>query len=149
LTQSINAFEGRWPLNTYAALDEARLSTPAKERLKTANAMTQRDYAELLKGRDAARAAYAKAAAKYDAFVTLGACGAAPKGLGSTGNTIMNVAASYLGCPAITLPLLEDESLPLGLQLMGGVDRDAALFNVAVWVSGAFKRNDLVGSLDS
>ena len=150
LTQSINAFEGRWPLNTYAALDAGTLSGPALDRLKTANAMTQRDYAELLKRRDAARAAYGKAAQRYDAFVTLGACGAAPKGLGSTGNTIMNVAASLLGCPAITLPLLSDENLPLGLQLMGGADRDAALFEAAVWVlAAAFGRSDLVGSLES
>jgi Asp-tRNA(Asn)/Glu-tRNA(Gln) amidotransferase A subunit family amidase len=150
LTQSINAFEGRWPLNTYNALDETKLSTPAKERLKTANTMTQKDYAELLKGRDAARAAYARAASKYDAFVTLGACGAAPKGLGSTGNTIMNVAASYLGCPAITLPLLSDDNLPLGLQLMGAVNRDSEMFDVASWMlAAAFNRNDLIGSLEA
>ncbi len=149
LTQSINAFEGRWPLNTYAALDAGKLSPAALDRLKTANAMTQRDYAGLLKQREAARAVYAKAAGKYDAFVTLGACGAAPKGLGSTGNTIMNVSASLLGCPAITLPLLADEGLPLGLQLMGGVERDAALFDTAVWVLAAFKRNDLIGSLET
>ena len=150
LTQSINAFEGRWPLNTYAALDESKLSDPAKDRLRIANAMTQRDYAALLARRQAARGAYAKAASRYDAFVTLGACGAAPKGLGSTGNTIMNVASSLLGCPAITLPLLSDEGLPLGLQLMGGVDRDAGLFDVAAWtLAAAFGRNDLIGTLDS
>ena len=149
LTQSINAFEGRWPLNTYAALDESKLSAPALDRLKTANAMTQRDYAALLARREAAREAYAKAASRYDAFVTLGACGAAPKGLGSTGNTIMNVSSSLLGCPAITLPLLSDEGLPLGLQLMGGVDRDARLFDVAAWVLTAFQRNDLAGSLET
>ncbi len=149
LTQSINAFEGRWPLNIYAALDAGKLSAPALDRLKTANAMTQHDYSELLGRRAAAREAYAQAASRYDAFVTLGACGAAPKGLGSTGNTIMNVASSLLGCPAITLPLLSDEGLPLGLQLMGGVDRDARLFDVAVWVLTAFQRNDLVGSLET
>ena len=150
LTHSINAFEGRWPLNTYAALDASRLSEPALERLKVANAMTQREYTDLLAQREAARAAYAKAASRYDAFVTLGACGAAPKGLGSTGNTVMNVSASLLGCPALTLPLLEDEGLPLGLQLMGGTNRDAALFDVAIWVLGAaFGRNDLIGSLEA
>jgi Asp-tRNA(Asn)/Glu-tRNA(Gln) amidotransferase A subunit family amidase len=148
LTQSINAFEGRWPLNTYAALDKAKLSEPALARLETANAMTQGDYAGLLKRRVAAREAYARTASRYDAFVTLGACGAAPKGLGSTGNTIMNVSASLLGCPAITLPLLSDEGLPLGLQLMGGVDRDSALFDAAAWVlATAYSRGDLIGAL--
>jgi Asp-tRNA(Asn)/Glu-tRNA(Gln) amidotransferase A subunit family amidase len=59
----------------------------------------------------------------------------------------MNVAASLLGCPALTLPLLEDEGLPLGLQLLGATDRDAALFETASWVAGeAFGRRDLVGA---
>ena len=147
LTLGINAWEGRWPLNTYADLDAAKLSSPARDRLKTAEAMTQRQYSELLARRMAARMAYAKAASQYDAFVTLGACGAAPVGLGSTGNPAMNVSASLLGCPALTLPLLEDEGLPLGLQLLGGTDRDAALFEVAGWVAAdAFGRTDLVGA---
>ena len=42
--------------------------------------MSQSEFAGLLKRRDAARAAYAKAMSKYDAVVTLGACGAAPVG---------------------------------------------------------------------
>ncbi len=146
LTLSINAWEGRWPLNTYADFDATKLSQGARDRLKSAEAMTQRQYRELLERRIAARMAYAKAASRYEAFVTLGACGAAPVGLGSTGNPAMNVAASLLGCPALTLPLLEDEGLPLGLQLLGGADRDAALFEVASWVAGdAFGRADLVG----
>jgi Asp-tRNA(Asn)/Glu-tRNA(Gln) amidotransferase A subunit family amidase len=93
------------------------------------------------------RAAYDKASSKYDAFVTVGACGAAPVGLGTTGNTAMNVTASLLGVPALTLPLLSDEGLPLGLQLLGGRDRDAELFGIATWVlGGALDRADLVGS---
>ena len=81
LTLAINAWEGRWPLNTYADLDAGKLSQGARDRLKAAEATTQSDYRELLARRVAARAAYAKAASRYDAFVTLGACGAAPVGL--------------------------------------------------------------------
>ena len=94
------------------------------------------------------RAIYAKAASRYDVFVTLGACGAAPVGLGSTGNTVMNVTASLLGCPALTVPLLVDEGLPLGLQLLTGPERDAALFGAASWMLGdAFERRDLIGTI--
>ena len=150
LTLAINAWEGRWPLNTYADRDAAKLSESARDRLKTAEATTQRQYSELLARRTAARAAYAKVSARYDACVTLGACGAAPVGLGSTGNTAMNVAASLLGCPALTLPLLQDEDLPLGLQLLGSTEHDAALFEVASWVArDAFDRADLVGAAGS
>jgi len=147
LTQAINAWEGRWPLNTYADRDAGKLSAPARERLRTAEAMSQTEYGELLARRAAVRAAFEKAASRYDAFVTLGACGAAPVGLGSTGNTIMNVAASLLGCPAITVPILTDEGLPLGLQFLGTMSGDAALFETAAWATAAvFDRKDLVGA---
>jgi Asp-tRNA(Asn)/Glu-tRNA(Gln) amidotransferase A subunit family amidase len=36
-----------------------------------------------------------------------------------------------LGVPAITLPVLHDGGLPLGLQLMGFADLDAMLFSTA------------------
>ncbi len=148
LTLAINAWEGRWPLNTYSDLDAGKLSANAQERLQAACAMSQSEYRGLLAKRTAARAAHAKVAGRYDACVTLGACGAAPKGLGSTGNTAMNVAASYLGVPALTLPVLTDEGLPLGLQFLGGTDKDAALFELAADALDILGRTDLTGSLD-
>ena len=110
--------------------------------------MTQQDYAALLAKRATARAAFAKVMARYDACITLGACGAPPVGLGFTGNTAMNVGASYLGVPAINMPVLSDEGLPLGLQLLGGADRDAALFTTAAGVLAVLQRVDLIGTLD-
>jgi Asp-tRNA(Asn)/Glu-tRNA(Gln) amidotransferase A subunit family amidase len=59
----------------------------------------------------------------------------------------MYVTASLLGCPALTLPLLADEDLPLGLQLLGVLSCDAGLFEVAAWVAEeAFGYTDLVGA---
>ena len=49
---------------------------------------------------------YAKLMARYDGFVLLGATGAAPVGLGWTGDPAVNIPASLLGVPAISLPLL-------------------------------------------
>ncbi len=99
LTMSINAWEGRWPLNTYSDLDPTKLSQSARDRLVTAEKMTQKQFGELLARRETVRATYAKAAAKYDALITVGACGAAPVGLGMTGNTAMNVSASAARLP--------------------------------------------------
>ena len=42
--------------------------------------------------------------------------------------------ASLLGTPAVSLPLLADEGMPLGLQLIGRADEDADLMAVAAWV---------------
>jgi Asp-tRNA(Asn)/Glu-tRNA(Gln) amidotransferase A subunit family amidase len=72
--------------------------------------------------------------ARYDAFVLLGATGAAPVGLSWTGDPVLNVPASLLGTPAISLPLLSDGGMPLGLQLMGRPERDAELMAIAAWV---------------
>jgi Asp-tRNA(Asn)/Glu-tRNA(Gln) amidotransferase A subunit family amidase len=146
LTRRINEWEGRWPLNTYAEIDASKLSESSRERLANSRQLTQDDYRDLLARREAARAAFAKVAARYDAAVTLGATGAAPIGLGSTGNAIVNVPASLLGTPALTLPLLSDERLPLGLQLIGGAGADAALFEMAAGLlASAFERTDLIG----
>ena len=108
--------------------------------------MTHAEYRDLLGRRSAARAAFARVASRYDAAVTLAATGAAPVGLASTGNPAMNVTASFLGTPALSLPVLEDEGLPLGLQLIGAADGDAALFELAAGVLGAvLDRRDLIG----
>jgi Asp-tRNA(Asn)/Glu-tRNA(Gln) amidotransferase A subunit family amidase len=146
LTLRINAWEGRWPLNTYADRGADKLSAAAAGRLKEGEQMSQAEYAELIKKRNAAREAHARVAARYDACLLLGAVGAASVGFQTTGNTVMNVPASYLGAPAVTLPLLQDEGLPLGLQLIAGMNRDAQLFETASWVLGTFKRPDLIGA---
>lgn len=146
LTRQINAWEGRWPLNTYADLDAGKLSGGARERLATAVTLTQNEYREAVGLRRTAREAFARVARRYDAAVTLAATGAAPLGLGSTGNPSMNAAASVLGTPALSLPVLEDERLPLGLQLIGAADGDAALFAVAAaLLETVLARPDLIG----
>jgi Asp-tRNA(Asn)/Glu-tRNA(Gln) amidotransferase A subunit family amidase len=47
---------------------------------------------------------------------------------------ILSRRPSTAPCPASSLPLLDDGGLPLGLQLMGFADHDAALFAVAAAV---------------
>jgi Asp-tRNA(Asn)/Glu-tRNA(Gln) amidotransferase A subunit family amidase len=100
-----------------------------RDRLVQAEAMTIEDYRRMLTERQKRRDAYE--APEFDACITLAATGAAPVGLGSTGNPVFVVPASMLGIPAISLPVLSDGGLPLGLQLMGFTDRDAALFSFA------------------
>jgi Asp-tRNA(Asn)/Glu-tRNA(Gln) amidotransferase A subunit family amidase len=131
LSVAINTWESRWPINTYRARDASKLSTSMLERGAQAEAMTLNDYRRCLKERDKRRATFHKLAAEFDACITLTAPGAAPVGLGWTGNSIFVVPGSLLGVPAITLPVLQDDGLPLGLQLLGFADRDAALFSIA------------------
>jgi Asp-tRNA(Asn)/Glu-tRNA(Gln) amidotransferase A subunit family amidase len=131
LTRTINAWEGRWPLNTYRDRDASKLSRSALERLATAEAMTLAEYGAAITVRQRNRETYAGLAARYDGVITLAAPGAAPAGLGSTGNPVFNVPASMLGIPAVSLPLFSIEGLPLGLQVAGFVGEDARLFAIA------------------
>jgi Asp-tRNA(Asn)/Glu-tRNA(Gln) amidotransferase A subunit family amidase len=55
----------------------------------------------------------------------------APKGLGSTGNPVFCSFWTYLGVPAVTLPLLEVDGLPMGVQLIGARRDDGRLLRTA------------------
>ena len=132
LARSVNAWETRWPLNTYAKdMDRSGLSEVSTERLAEAEKMTQEQYQGLLRDRDRVRAAWAGLGGSCEICITLGAIGPAPVGLGSTGDPAFNVPASLLGIPALTMPVMEVDGLPLGLQAMGFVNEDAALFGAA------------------
>ena len=104
------------------------------DRLAQAESMSIEDYRRALAERAHIRATYAQLSSFADAAITLSATGAAPEGLHSTGNPIFAVAGSLLGVPAVSLPLLADEGLPLGLQVLGFEQQDAALIGVAAWV---------------
>ncbi len=72
---------------------------------------------------------------EYDAIVTPAAPGEAPRGLSATGNPIFSTLWTYLGTPAVTLPIMRSEAgLPLGVQLVGRRHNDARLLRTARWL---------------
>jgi Asp-tRNA(Asn)/Glu-tRNA(Gln) amidotransferase A subunit family amidase len=72
---------------------------------------------------------------EFDAIVTPAAPGEAPRGLESTGDPIFCTPWSYLGTPAVTVPLLRSPAgMPLGVQLVGRRDGDARLLRTARWL---------------
>jgi Asp-tRNA(Asn)/Glu-tRNA(Gln) amidotransferase A subunit family amidase len=138
LSMRINGWESRWPLNTYRERDASKVSQVMLGRLAEAEAMSLDDYRNDLAQRDKARVLYAELAADCDACVSLAAPAAAPMGLESTGDPNCTVHASLLGIPAISLPVLADEGLPLGLQVTGFVNSDAEAFTAAASIKALF-----------
>ena len=134
LSARINAWESRWPLNTYRNRDADKLSKAMLMRLAQAEAMSLGDYRADLDERIRIRALYSSLAAQYDCCVTLAAPAAAPVGLGSTGDPVFAVPFSLLGVPAISLPLMHEQGLPLGLQVTGFYGKDAAAVATAGWI---------------
>jgi len=55
-------------------------------------------------------------------------------GLASTGNTVFNAPASVSGGPAISLPLMAVDGMPLGFQLMGFAHADTRVAGIARWM---------------
>jgi Asp-tRNA(Asn)/Glu-tRNA(Gln) amidotransferase A subunit family amidase len=73
---------------------------------------------------------------RYDAILTPAALGAAPKGLGATGDPVFCSLWTLLGLPAVSLPLMQAANgLPLGVQLVGRRDFDARLLRTARWLA--------------
>lgn len=71
---------------------------------------------------------------RYAAILTPAVAGPAPLGLGATGDPIFCTLWTYLGVPAISLPLLEVEGMPVGVQLIGARREDARLLRTARWL---------------
>jgi Asp-tRNA(Asn)/Glu-tRNA(Gln) amidotransferase A subunit family amidase len=131
LSWQIMAWEFRWPLGGYASSRASQLSRAMLQRLQQGAAMTQQDYAAALARRSALRSAFHELMASFDGAITLAATSAAPLGFANTGHAGFNVPASLLGAPALSLPVLRDEGLPLGLQVIGHAGGDARLFATA------------------
>jgi Asp-tRNA(Asn)/Glu-tRNA(Gln) amidotransferase A subunit family amidase len=71
---------------------------------------------------------------EYDAVLTPAAPGEAPPAA-TTGNPVFCSIWTYLGTPAITLPLLQSEAgLPLGVQLVARRGNDGRLLRTANWL---------------
>jgi aspartyl-tRNA(Asn)/glutamyl-tRNA(Gln) amidotransferase subunit A len=80
------------------------------------------------------RAEMAPLAASVDAMLSPVAPGAAPHGLGSTGDAWFCAPWSFSGMPSIAIPSgLAGNGLPLGLQLTAGVLAERRLFQAAAW----------------
>ena len=68
-------------------------------------------------------------------IVTPAAPGPAPKGLATTGDPVFCAFWTFLGVPAVTLPLLESDGLPMGVQLIGPRRDDGRLLRSARWLT--------------
>jgi Asp-tRNA(Asn)/Glu-tRNA(Gln) amidotransferase A subunit family amidase len=72
---------------------------------------------------------------EFDAILTPATPGEAPHGLDSTGNPAFCTTWTYLGTPAVSLPLMQSENnMPVGVQLVARRGNDARLLRTANWL---------------
>jgi Asp-tRNA(Asn)/Glu-tRNA(Gln) amidotransferase A subunit family amidase len=113
-----------------------RLSAVLRKLIERGCAHAAVAYTAALAGAEPLNAALDSVFDEYDAILTPAAPGEAPRGLDSTGNPIFCTLWTYLGTPAVTLPLMRSEAgLPLGVQLVGRRGNDARLLRSANWLA--------------
>lgn len=135
LSRKINAWEFRWPLNTYVRnLGSEGLSETMRNRLREAEAMTLESYQILLAERARCRDIYDNLQCIADACITMSASGPAPVGIASTGDPTFAIPGSLLGVPTLSLPLFMVSGLPVGLQVLGYREHDAKLLETAAFL---------------
>ena len=132
----IVACEMRWPFGGYIARDAPKVSQRIHEMVARGIELGNTGYRTLLENRRRAQleAAELLSATSASGFITLASSGPAPVGLANTGSRRFLNYASWLGIPAVALPLMQVGHLPVGLQLIGGMHKDGAMARHASWI---------------
>jgi Asp-tRNA(Asn)/Glu-tRNA(Gln) amidotransferase A subunit family amidase len=113
-----------------------RMSEKLREQIERGRAQRAVDYAAAIAGIAALNSSLDGLFDEYDAILTPAAPGEAPRGLEATGNPVFCTTWTYLGTPAITLPLIQSEAgLPVGVQLVGRRGNDTRLLRTARWLA--------------
>ena len=136
----ITVWENQWWQRDLIAEHPDGVSPRTQRGVELAANMTPADYQTLLRQREVAQVAYRAAAGEADAFVTLSCPGPAPvKEDGPdvqnpTGDMVFNAPSSMLFAPAINLPLMAIDGMPMGVQVMGQQGEDARIAGFARWM---------------
>ncbi len=111
------------------------LSPGLNARLTEGAAVPVRAYLEAIASREKAYAMVDEIFEHFTAILTPAAPGT-PPGLdaGITGSPIFNGLWTYLGMPCISVPVMEIDGLPLGVQVVGPRRDDARLLRTAHWL---------------
>ncbi len=123
-------------LSGYMNRGEAQISDRLRGMIEDGKKITAVDYNTCVDQIGPLRAWIGSLCDDYDAILTPAACGEAPLGLEATGDPIFCSTWTYLGVPAVSLPLMEGPNgMPLGVQLVGPRGDDARLLRTSRWLA--------------
>ncbi len=143
ITGSITGWENRWAQRNLVNEHPQGVSERAKATLAKAEALTPEGYRMLVRRRAEVRLHHAAIAPVADAILMLACPGPAPLFPNDvpgqplaprpTGDAVFNYPSSMLGAPALTMPLLSVNGLPVGVQLVGQPGQDARMTALGRW----------------
>ena len=145
LSMRLVAWEQRWSLENLVEQHPGTLGPSLVKQLESGRSMTVQAYRECLLQREHASQRLAALATQCDAVITLGACGVAPVAAEvrntkfPTGDVAFACVSSLLRAPAVAVPALQDNGLPLGLLVLGLPQQDAKVTSIAHWLGEFFE----------
>jgi Asp-tRNA(Asn)/Glu-tRNA(Gln) amidotransferase A subunit family amidase len=116
-----------------------RLDPLLRTQLDRAVAISADEYDAARRLASRARQLLADAMADHDVILTPSAPGAAPHGFATTGDPMFNRLWTLMGAPCINVTGMND-SLPLGIQIVGRFGRDHAALEAALFVERAIAK---------
>ena len=134
ITTDICDWENRWSFENLVEQYPSKYSDVLYQRLEAGRRLSLDDYRLRLLQREEAKNRHATIAPLADALISLGSPGPAPHSLGSTGDSVFNSPTSVLGAPAVTVPMLAIEGMPVGIQIIGQCHADARTAGIARWL---------------
>jgi Asp-tRNA(Asn)/Glu-tRNA(Gln) amidotransferase A subunit family amidase len=132
-------------LDHYSERGHDQISETLREMMAEGAKVSAVDYNNSVDKRAGINAQVQDICTDYDVIMTPAAIGEAPIGLDATGDPTFCSIWSYLGTPAVTVPLLRGENgMPIGVQLISTKGDDARLLRTAQWLV-----NEVVRSTDN
>mgnify|MGYP000005028649 FL=1 len=122
-------------MQVYYKKDKTKLSKELRVAISRGMKYSGKEYADAIDFMKQSYESYKEVFEDYHGIITPSSSGIADKGLKSTGSADFQKVWTYLGLPAISLPLLTGENdLPLGLQLVGDKLDDLRFLGTANWL---------------
>jgi Asp-tRNA(Asn)/Glu-tRNA(Gln) amidotransferase A subunit family amidase len=134
LWSALYRYEMHWPMLQYRERYADKLPPRLLKGIEEGADISQETYRAALIERECFRTMHAELARRTDGFITLSSPGPAPIGM-DQGSAIFNEASSILGAPAVNVPLLCVDDVPLGVQLLGAHHGDERLTAIARWIA--------------
>jgi len=128
------SYDMRWPAWPYRDAGRERLSPTLLSYLEKFENIGPDDYRRALDQRARLRALFSQVQNISPVCVALCQPGIAPVGMG-IGDPVYGDVSSVLGTPAIVLPVMAIEEMPLAVQVMGQAHMDYPLCAAARWMA--------------
>ncbi len=145
--QIIHETDMAYAFSDYYKKSKSKLGKKLVEAIERGMKYKSQEYVEACENQNYYYKLFHEVFHDYHAVLTPASTGVAPKGLKQTGSPEFCTVWTYLGMPALSLPLFEDnDGMPLGIQIVGEKFDDSRLLRTSNWlinkVKGENKNDD-------